>query len=181
MRRSTAAASTGISRFLCTMTQAQLLADLMDHAHAFTMDHVGRLRDKDMHRRFVAEGHELNSPYWIVAHLAVSQNWLILRGTGGPFQKFSWAKLFTIGATPPPPAECPPLDEVLSTFRTIHGLSMAHVGVLSDEALKAPHMAMMKLGGGDDVRAVIKHHIRHESSHNGHLGLLCKLHGLPTI
>jgi hypothetical protein len=163
------------------MTQAQVLADLMDHAHAFTLEHVGRLREKDLHHRFVVENQELNSPYWIVAHLAVSQNWLILRGTGGPFQKFSWAKLFTLGATPPPPAECPPFEEILSTYQAIHDLSMAHVGALSDGSLGAPHQAMMKLGGGDDVRAVIKHHIRHESSHNGQLGWLCKLHGLPTI
>jgi len=163
------------------MTQAQLLADLMDHAHAFTLDHMERLRQKDLHHRFVVDGKELNSPFWILAHLAVSQNWLILRGTGGPFQKFGWAKQFTLGATPPAPAECPSFEEIFSTCQAVHELSMAHVGALSDEALRTPHMAMMKLGGGDDLKAVIKHHIRHESSHNGHLGWLCKLHGLPTI
>ena len=162
-------------------TQALLLADLMDHAHRFTREHLERLADKDLHYRFMVDGTALNSPFWIVAHLAVSENWLVLRGTGGPFQKFSWAKLFTLGATPPAPADCPPWDEVADMHAHIHQLAATHVRGLSDEALQAPHQAMMQLGGNNDRKAVIMHHIRHESSHNGHLGWLCKLHGLPTI
>ncbi|MBL7982361.1 MAG: DinB family protein [Flavobacteriales bacterium] len=163
------------------MNQAALLAELMDHTHAFTLQHMERLDGKDLHQRFSVGGTQLNSPFWILAHLAVSENWLVLRGTGGPFQKFSWAKQFTLGSTPPLPAECPSLEEVMDTYAQVHSLAIEHVRDLSDEALKSPHLALMNLDGGTDMKAVIKHHIRHESSHNGHLGWLCKLHGLPTI
>jgi len=170
-----------IVSFLCPMNQAALLAELMDHAHAFTLHHVERIKGKDLHQRFSVGNIELNSPFWILAHLAVSENWLVLRGTGGPFQKFSWAKQFTLGATPPSPAECPFIDEVMGTYAHVHSLALEHVRGLSDEALESPHLALMDLDSGSDMKAVIKHHIRHESSHNGHLGWLSKLHGLPTI
>lgn len=167
--------------FLCSMNDARLLADLMDHAHAMTMQQAERLQQRDLHQRFVVNGIELNSAFWILAHLAVSENWLILRGTNGPFQKFSWAKQFTLGATPPAPAECPPFEEIMSTLERVHRLAVDHVAGLSDADLASPHHARMDLDSGADMRAVIHHHIRHVNMHNGQLAWLCKLHGLPTI
>jgi hypothetical protein len=163
------------------MNEARLLAELMDHAHAMTLEQVERLRQHDLHQRFTVNGMELNSPFWILAHLAVSENWLILRGTNGPFQKFSWAKQFTLGATPPAPTECPPFEEIMNTLERVHRLAVDHVAGLSDGDLSSPHLALMKLGGGNDMRAVIKHHVRHVNMHNGQFAWLCKLHGLPTI
>jgi hypothetical protein len=163
------------------MQQAHLLADLMDHAHAFTLHHVERLKGQDLHHRFEVNGKPLNSAFWIVAHLAVSQNWLILRGTGGNFQKFPWAKQYTLGAAHPSATDAPPWDEVLATYQRIHQLSLDHVRALPDEVLTQAHHAMMDLGGVNTIRQVILHHVRHESSHNGQLGWLCKCYGLPTV
>lgn len=163
------------------MNEARILADLMDHAHTMTLQQVERLQQHDLHQRFSVNGMELNSPFWILAHLAVSENWLILKGTNGPFQKFSWAKQFTLGATPPAPAECPPFEEIMSTLDRIHQLAVDHVAGLSNGDLTSPHLALMKLDGDNDMRAVIHHHIRHMNMHNGQLAWLCKLCGLPTI
>lgn len=163
------------------MTGPQFLSDVMDHAHGYTLQHLERLKDSDLHHRFEVQGHRLNSAFWIVGHLAVSQNWLILRGTGGPFQKFSWAKQFTLGATAPEASECPPWEEVLATYQRIHALAMTHVSGLDEDLLSAPHQGMLKVGDQESVRGIIKHHIRHENAHNGQLDWLCKLHGLPTI
>jgi hypothetical protein len=96
---------------------------------------VERLKDHDLHRRFEVEGKPLNSAFWIVAHLAVSQNWLILRGTGGNFQKFAWAKQYTLGAVHPSAAGAPAWEDVFDTYQRIHQLSMDHVRSLPDEAL----------------------------------------------
>jgi hypothetical protein len=163
------------------MTNARLLADLMDHAHAMTLQQLEHLQQHDLHQRFTVNRMELNSAFWIVAHLAVSENWLILKGTNGPFQKFSWAKQFTLGATPPAPAECPPIEEIMNTLERVHRLALDHVAGLSDADLASPHQALMNLDSGSDMRAVITHHLRHVNMHNGQLAWLCKLHGLPTI
>ncbi len=163
------------------MTEAHFLADMMRHAHDMTQSNVRKLENVDLHRRFNADGKELNSAYWLFAHMTVSQNWLVLRGTNGPFQKFSWAKLFNLGTTPPPIEECLPFDEVKAKLEEIQQLSVQHVETLDEAALSLPHNAIMQLPGGNTMRDVIKHHIRHESMHNGQLSWLCKLHGIKTI
>jgi hypothetical protein len=163
------------------MTEAQFLAGMMRHAHTMTQSHLRKLENADLHKRFIVEGKELNSAYWLFAHMTVSQNWLILRGTNGPFQKFSWAKLFNLGTTPPPIEQCPPFEEVKTKLEEIQQLSLQHVETLDEAALSSPHHAMMRLPGENNMRDAIKHHIRHESMHNGQLSWLCKLHGLKTI
>lgn len=163
------------------MTEAHFLADMMRHAHFMTQSHLRKLESVDLHKRFQVDGKDLNSGYWMFAHMAVSQNWLILRGTNGPFQKFSWAKLFNLGTAPPPQEQCPPFDEVKTKLEEIQQLSLSHVESLSAEALSSPHNAMMQLPIENTMRSIIKHHIRHESMHNGQLSWLCKLHGLKMI
>jgi hypothetical protein len=163
------------------MTEAHFLAGMLRHSHEFTQAHLRKLEPVDLFKRFSVEDKELNSAYWLFAHMTVSQNWLILRGTNGPFQKFSWAKLFNLGTTPPPPEECPPFDEVKAKLEEIQRLSEEHVAGLDETALGSPHNAIMQLPGGNNMRDIIRHHIRHESMHNGQLSWLCKLHGLKTI
>lgn len=163
------------------MTEAHVLAATLDRTRDLTRFYMGKLKGLDMHRRFTVNGVELNSAYWIVAHLTSSENWLVLRGTGGPFQKYSWAKLFNLGSQAPDPSACPPLEEILAAFKEVHANSIAHVAGLSEEQLSAPHQALMKIGGQDQVRDVILHAIRHEGLHCGHLSWLCKLHGVPTV
>lgn len=157
--------------------EAKTLAALMDRSHKAVLSALGNLQGQDLHRRFSVDGKELNSVFWILAHLTGSQNWLILRGSGGPFRKYSWAKHFGMGSTGIVPVDSPTLDEVLTMYETIHAESMAHVSSLTDEQLALPHQAMMNLAAGDDVRTVIGHHILHESGHCGQLDWLCKLYG----
>lgn len=163
------------------MTEAHFLADMMRHAHDITQSHIRKLESVDLHKRFNVEGKELNSAYWLFAHMTVSQNWLILRGTNGPFQKFSWAKLFNLGTKPPPIEDCPPFEEVKSKLEEIQRLSLEHVSALDENALGSPHNAMMQLPGSNTMREIIKFQVRHESMHNGQLSWLCKLHGIKTL
>ncbi len=163
------------------MSEAQFLADMMRHSHELTRSHLRKLESVDLHKRFEVEGYQLNSAYWLFAHMTVSQNWLILRGTLGHFQKFSWAKLFTIGSVPPPIEVCPPFDEVVAKMEEVDRLSVEHVANLDETALGSPHHAMLQLPYGNTVRDIIKFHVRHESMHNGQLSWLCKLHGIKTI
>ena len=161
-------------------TEAQVLAHVMDRTRQYTLSYFDRLKDQDLHKRFACEGKELNSAFWLIAHLTTTENGLLLMATGGPFSKFSWAKHFTVGSTGLPPAECPPFAEVFDMFNAVHAKAIAHVATLSAEALEGPTRPGMK-SFGPTVRDVITHAIRHEGSHCGHLGWLCKLHGISTV
>ena len=161
-------------------SSAALLAHTMDKTREYTMMYLDKLNGQDLHRRFECQGIELNTAYWLVAHIAVTQNGLLLMATGGPFEKFSWAKHFGRGGAGLPPAECPPFEQVLETFHRIHKTAIAHVASLSDEALEGPNVTGLAIIG-PTVRDVIIHAIRHEGLHTGHLSWLCKLYGIPTM
>ncbi len=161
--------------------EANTLATLMDRSHRAVLHTIERLAGQDLHHRFSVDGRELNSAFWIIAHLTGSQNWLVLRGAGGPFRKYSWAKHFGMGSSGSTPVDNPTLEEVVATYETVHADSMVHVRSLTDEQLSAPHQALMTLPTGNEVRSVIGHHILHESGHCGQLNWLCGLYGLPTL
>jgi len=161
-------------------TETQILAHVMDRTREYTLSYFDRLKDQDLHRRFVCEGKELNSAFWLIAHLATTENGLLLMATGGPFHKFSWAKHFTLGGAGLPPAECPPFAEVFALFNDVHARAIAHVASLPPEALERPNVTNLP-AIGNTVRDVITHAIRHEGSHVGHLGWLCKLYGIRTM
>jgi hypothetical protein len=163
------------------MTETQTLALTIERTREYARYYLKHLKDADPHREFTVEGVTLNTQYWLTAHLTSTQNWLLLRATGGPFEKFSWAKYFNLGSTPPARELCPPYEEVKAMFKAIHEKAVAHVTTLTDEQLGQPHAAMMKLGGQDSVRDVILHHIRHEALHTGQLAWLCKLQGIKTM
>ncbi|MBL0126007.1 MAG: DinB family protein [Flavobacteriales bacterium] len=161
-------------------TEAQVLAHVMDRTRQYTLSYFDRLKDHDLHRRFECDGKILNSVFWIMAHLTASENGLLLMATGGPFDKFSWAKHFTVGSAGLPQEECPPIEAVMEMFHLVHAKAMAHLPTLTSTALEAPDPTGIPLIG-TTVRDVITHAIRHEGSHVGHLGWLCKLHGVRTI
>lgn len=161
-------------------TESQALAHMMDRSREYTMQYFNTLKGEDPHRVFVCEGKPLNTAYWLMAHLATTENGLLLRCTGGPFIKFSWAKHYTIGGAGMSAEERPPFDEVLAMFHNVHAQVMTHLPTLTAEALEGPNISGLS-AIGPTVRDVITHAIRHESSHTGHLGWLCKLHGLKTM
>ncbi len=158
-------------------TEATTLAILMDRSHKAILEAFRQLEGQDLHRRFEVGQQRLNSAYWILAHLCGSQNWLVLRGSVGPFSKYSWAKHFGMGSTGDVPAEAPSVEKFLAIYEEVHQASMAHVLTLDHDALSAPHQAVMQLPAGTDVRTIIMHHILHESGHCGQLALLCSLYG----
>ncbi|MBP8824044.1 MAG: DinB family protein [Flavobacteriales bacterium] len=160
-------------------TEAQVLSHVMDRTREGTLNYLTALNGQDPHRTFALEGKVLNSVYWLVAHLATSENGLLLATTQGPFQKFWWAKHFTVGASGLPQAECPPYDEVLATFHEVHRKATAHVASLDEAVLNAPNPT--KLPIGPTIRDVVTHAIRHEGAHAGQLGWLCKFHGIKLV
>lgn len=165
------------------MTNSELLAIAVDDARKYVFYYGNKLLDAkvDLHKTFEAEGKTLNSAAFIFGHLAVTQNFLCLSCTGGEIVRFSWAKLFALGAPVPTAVECPPMEEIFATMNAVHTKALAHIRSLSDEDLESPNPKGWKMASDESNRSVILHSVRHESSHAGHLGWLCKLHGIKTI
>jgi hypothetical protein len=161
-------------------TETQVLSEVMDRTRQQTRYYLHALSGQDPHHRFTMNGVTLNTQFWLVAHLALTENGLLLASTGGPFEKFSWAKHFTLGAGGLPPEECPPYAEILEAFDRIHGKAVAHLAQLDDGALDKPNPTKLTAIGGS-LRDVVTHAIRHEGGHAGQLAWLCKLHGIRMI
>lgn len=162
--------------------ESQTIAYILDDTRKLTWSIYNQLNDQaDVHKRFLVDGKELNSAYWIMAHLAVTENYLVLRSTGGEAVRFSWAKLFGMGVQPPKPDECPPFDEVKQVLNEVHEKSLEHIRSFSDVALDEPNKTGFVFLNEGTNRSVLIHAIRHENMHSGHLSWLCKLSGLKTI
>lgn len=163
-------------------TEAIILADTMDFTRQLSLSYFKRLKEVDIHRNFEMGGIKLNSAFWVMAHLAVTENYLLLHATGGEIIRFSWAKLFGIGSAIPDAGDCPPIEEVMEKLNAVHEKAIAHIRTLTAEDLDKPNPTPIKFKDTNDMlRMIIQHAIRHEGNHSGHLSWLCKLHGIKTF
>jgi len=160
-------------------TEAEILADTLDFTRGLNKWYLSLLKGTDMKHRFELNGPKLNSPLWIVAHLAWSENFLILKSTGGKPLEYAWLQHFTLGATPDE-NQLPELKEALDALKAIHEASLAHIRKLTDARLDESTLTGVNFGV-DSKRRVIQHAIRHEGTHSGHLGWICKLQGVKSI
>jgi len=160
-------------------TEAEILADTLDFTRGLNKWYLSLLKGTDMKHQFELNGIKLNSPLWIVAHLAWAENFLILQSTGGKPFEYGWLQHFTLGATPDE-SQLPELKEALDAMKAIHEVSLAHIKTLTDAQLDEPTLTGVNFGV-DSKRRVIQHAIRHEGTHSGHLGWICKLQGVRTV
>jgi hypothetical protein len=163
------------------MNESMVLANVMDRTRELTELYLNLLKDSDLHMVFHVNDKPLNSAAWIMAHLPVTQNFLMLRSTGAEHVKIPWARLVGLGSTPPEKDQYPPIDEVRAVMNEVHAKSLAHVRGLSQEQLESPNTSGFNFMGIHTMRDVIVHCIRHEGTHAGHLGWLCKLQGIKTL
>ncbi|HEX5002867.1 MAG TPA: DinB family protein [Bacteroidia bacterium] len=162
-------------------TEPIVLADIVDKTRVLTKYFIGKLHHINLHETFSSGPYSLNSAFWIIAHIAVTQNGLLLRCTGGDAMRISWAKKFNMGSTVPEAADAPPIEEVLSVLDEVHQRSLTHIRTMDPAFLEELNPAGFEILGENTVRGMITHAIRHEASHAGQLGWLCKLHGIKSI
>jgi hypothetical protein len=163
------------------MTEAQILSRQLDKARELSLWYLSFLKNADTHKTFDFEGKTFNPIIWEVGHLAVTESFLALYLTYGEAPKIAWGKQFGLGSSNIPNEEYPEYAEIWSTFKSIHQQAIQHIASLTDEQLDQPTKTKFNLAGVETVRDAIMHAIRHESVHTGHLGWLCKLHGIKTI
>ena len=162
--------------------ECQTLSSIIDDTRKLTLSFLSQLEDSNgFYNDFKLDDKHLNSAFWIMAHLSVTQNFLLLRSTGGETIKIPYARQFGMGAVPPSREECPPLEEVRGIFNLVHEKSVKHIQNLEPSQLNQINTTGFVFLGEDSIRSVIVHAIRHENMHSGHLSWLCKLNGLKTI
>ena len=162
-------------------TETKTLIEMLELSRNLTNYYLSKLEDQDPYKVFEVEGKKLNSILWLMAHITVSENWLLLVCTGGEKVNIPWARQFGLGSEIPKKEDYPPIQEIKEMYKKVHEQAISYVSKLTNEDLAKPTTNGIDFGGEDSVRAIIKHAVRHECSHAGHLGWLCKLFGVKTI
>lgn len=162
-------------------TEIEVLIDTLEMSRDLTNYYLKKLEGQDIYKTFEIDGVQLNSILWLVAHITVSENWLLLVCTGGERVKIPWARQFGLGSEIPNIEDYPDKEDIFNQFNTVHNTAIAYLKTLTEEDLAKPTTNGVNFGGEDSIRAIIKHAARHESTHAGHLGWLCKLFNVKTI
>ncbi|MCB9195371.1 MAG: DinB family protein [Flavobacteriales bacterium] len=163
------------------MTEAQILARQLDKARELTKWYLSLMKESDPYKTFEWNGKRFNSIIWEIGHLAMSENFLANYLTYGPSVKEEWFKNFAMGGDNQVNDDYPDFKTVLESFKQIHITTIEHISKISDEELDQPTKKEFNVAGIVTVRDAIIHSIRHESTHTGHLGWLCKLHDIKTV
>lgn len=160
-------------------TTAQVLAEVFDYSRQISLDYFNKVKDRDIFQEFTVNGTKLNSAYWLLGHLVVTENYLLLKSTGGEIVRFGWARPFGLGGSLEAVTERISVEEIFATMHEVHTKAMQHVKSLSDEQLKLPNTGAIKFGDGS-IYDIIRHAIEHEGAHGGHLGWVNKLLGVKN-
>ena len=165
------------------MTEANILANVFEQTRQLSRFYISRLKEIDPTATIQVNQIPLNSVYWIVAHLAWAEYFLLVTGTSGAQLKPEWAWLlqYGFGSDGNIAPNSPDFKTALDTLNQIHTHTMAHLNTLSPESLDEENTLGFNFGGLNTKRSIIQHAIRHEGTHAGHLGWLCKLNGIKTV
>lgn len=162
-------------------SETQTLVEMLEMGRGLTKYYLKKLEGQDIYKTFEIEGKQLNSILWLIAHITVSENWLLLVCTGGDKVNIPWARQFGLGSEVPAKEDYPPVEDIMAKFDEVHKASINYISTLSDDDLTKPTTNGMTLGGEDTISSIIKHGVRHECTHSGHLGWLSKLFDVKTI
>lgn len=161
--------------------EANLLADTYDMAYGLVRFYQSKLKEADPFKQWEVNGNRLNSIAWITAHLCWSEEFLLLRAIGGKPTGINWLEHYEFGSEGSLHEDGLEMKQLLDARKTIHEAAMAHVRSLTAEDLAKDNLFGIEFGSGKSVKAVIQHAIRHEGTHAGHLGWLCKINGNKTV
>jgi hypothetical protein len=161
--------------------QANLLADTYEMAYGLVRFYTGSLKQADPNLQWEVNGNKLNSIAWINAHLCWSENMLLLQAIGGPSTGIVWLDHYTFGSDGSLHDAKVDMKAILTDRKIVHEAAMKHLRSLSDEDLEKDNLLGISFGSGKTYKNIIQHAIRHEGTHAGHLGWLCKINGVKTV
>ncbi|MBS1493441.1 MAG: DinB family protein [Bacteroidetes bacterium] len=157
------------------------MADTFESVRALSKSFISKIEEKDIHENIVVNGKELNSPYWIVAHLIWAESFLLGNAIGNPMNKYEWLNEYGFGMNPKKIKSKPEYSEVLRVLDETHEEAMKYLRSLPDSFLDEANKMGINFSGKTDNRVVIHHAIRHEPMHIGQLTWFMKSKGMQTV
>lgn len=164
-----------------TYHEAKTFADIFERTRDLTKWYLGLLKTVDSEKELPVGDKTLNSVYWITAHLVWAENFLVVKSTGGIGVDIPWLEHYKLGSDGTLHEGRGDLKSVIDSLKIVHANAMKHLLTLDDEMLQRPNPAGFAFGSDNTNRMMIIHAIRHEGTHIGHLGWICKLHGISTV
>ncbi|HAX47949.1 MAG TPA: DinB family protein [Ignavibacteria bacterium] len=140
--------------------------------------YISKMEGIDIHKVYEVNGVQMNSAYWILAHLVWTEHFLIVEGIGGESMGIEWLNDFGFGSAPDKIRNKPPIEEVKQRFEDVHNRSMDILNKLTDEQMKEGNNIEANFGGSKDKFHVLMHAIRHEPMHIGQLSWILKANGV---
>ena len=162
-------------------TEANLLADTYEMAYGLVRFYTGNLREADPNKQWQVNGAMLNSIAWINSHLCWSENFLLLQATGGTSPDIAWLEHYSFGSDGTLHDAKVDMKAILTDRKIVHEAAMKHIRSLSNEDLDKDNPMGVQFSQSKSIRTIIQHAIRHEGTHAGHLGWLCKINGAKTV
>ena len=163
------------------MTRKETLIATYRQARNLTMYYMSLLKETDPYKVFSLEDKELNSLHWIVCHLCWAESFLTVKSSGGEIETPAWFEKYAFGTTAPSKEEGPSFEEALQTLKENHQKCIIYLESLKEEDLDKDNVFGMSFGKEKSIAMMLMHAIRHEGTHAGHLGCLCKLSGVKTV
>lgn len=156
------------------------LIETIESVHSLTVWYLSLLKETDLHKNFEVNGVKINNVFWLTAHIANSENLLLLKALGAKGHDLDWLNAYSLGSKQDIEPEVS-YKELVQTAKQIHIDSISFLKNLSDEDLNKDNLIGFNIGGSKSFKSVIMHHIRHEGIHAGQLGTLCKINKIKTI
>ena len=162
-------------------SELQIISDITHNTRRLTNWYFRFLKEDQFFHRWQLGEKKINSPYWIMAHLASTQG-SIINMMGGPAMPEDWPRDFTLGSqTTDWQEHWPDLEFVRQTFSAVHKAASKYILALGTEQLDLdfPNANYHRIFRTN--RDALYHIIRHEGYHCGQIGLICKMHNIDTI
>ncbi|CAN5256035.1 hypothetical protein BH09BAC1_BH09BAC1_24390 [soil metagenome] len=162
------------------VTQAQMIADIFYETRKLTRFYLNKVDPTWAEWQYVADGVRLNSAYWLIAHLTWAEHALLMASLGGPKLDIPWLNHYALGTDGTLHEGRPSFEELVAEFNRVQAHAMECGSSLTDEQLETP-ADTSAIQWNTTKRKVAYHAIRHEGTHVGHFGWLCKIKGVKTI
>lgn len=162
-------------------TKVKTLIETFKMVRGLSSWYISKLDGVDVMKQYELGGAKMNNAYWVVAHLAWTEHFLIVEGVGGDSMGIEWLNDFCFGSDPAAIQNGPTYEEALKALEQIHTRAMDILNNLSDEELGEENNINANFGGKTDKEVVIMHAIRHEPMHVGQLSWILKANGIKMV
>lgn len=160
--------------------ESEIIADILNSTNQLARFFISKLDIEDLEKRYEVNGVELNSAYWLIAHLIWAEKYLCLEGAGaGKQEDLDWADHYGLGSSGDLHESRPDFKTLYATFKEVHERALTHIRSLSDEDLEKEPTLPVPVG--KDIRATLYHAIRHEGQHIGHISWIIRMQGGKVI